>query len=101
MGEGLPTEPPSPRSEIFGEHSGIPGATVSGVSQAGDQFVVTANDGGVYEASVPGGLYDVTASAFGYYSETVKAVEVIADFMSIRDLALQPSPTGTLVGRVI
>ncbi|MGA9348789.1 MAG: S8 family serine peptidase, partial [Anaerolineae bacterium] len=78
----------------------IPGARVSGVSQAGDQFTATTNDAGVYEVAVPGSLYEVTASAFGYYSKTVRAVEVITDFMSIQDFALQPSPTGTLVGRV-
>jgi uncharacterized repeat protein (TIGR01451 family) len=79
----------------------IPGATVSGASQGGDRFMVTTDDVGVYEVAVPGGFYDVTASAFGYYSQTVRAVEVIADFMSIRDLVLQPAPTGTLAGRVI
>ncbi len=78
----------------------LPAATVHGVSQAGDQFVASTNEAGVYEVSVPGGLYDVTATAFGYYSQTVRAVEVITGFMSIRDLALQPSPTGTLAGRV-
>lgn len=78
----------------------IPGAMVSGVSQAGDQFIATTDEAGVYEVAVPGGFYDVTASAFGYYSETVEAVEVITGFMSIHDFALQPSPTGTLVGRV-
>ncbi len=101
MGEGLPTGPPPPRAETFGERAGIPGATVSGVSQAHAQFIVTTDDAGVYEVSVPGGLYDVTASAFGYYSETVRAVEVITGFMSVHYLTLQPSPTGTLAGRVL
>jgi uncharacterized repeat protein (TIGR01451 family) len=80
--------------------AGIPGATVSGVSQAGNQFISSADDAGIYSVAVPGGLYEVTASAFGYYSETVRAVEVITDFMSIQDFALLPSPAGTLVGRV-
>ncbi len=83
-----------------GGGASIAKATVSGVSQAGDQFIVTADDAGVYEVSVPGGLYDVTASAFGYYSETVKAVEVVTGFMSVQDLVLPPSPTGTLAGWV-
>jgi len=81
--------------------AGIPEATVSGVSQAGDRFVATTDEAGVYEVSVPGGFYDVTASAFGYYSHTVKAVEVVTGFMSVQDLTLQPSPTGTLAGRVL
>ena len=78
----------------------IPGATVSGVSQAGDRFVATADATGTYAVSVPGGFYDVTASAFGYLSATVQGVEVITGYMSMRDLALKPAPTGTLSGRV-
>jgi uncharacterized repeat protein (TIGR01451 family) len=78
----------------------LPGAIVSGVSQAGDRFVATTDATGVYTVSVPGGLYEVTASAFGYLSATVKAVEVITGYMSIRDLALEPAPQGTLSGRV-
>ncbi len=88
-----------------GDGASIAKATVSGVSQAGGvptelAFIVTADDAGVYEVSVPGGLYDVTASAFGYYSETVKAVEVVTGFMSVQDLVLPPYPTGTLAGWV-
>ncbi len=82
------------------QSTGIPDAVVSGVSQGGDRFTTTTNDAGVYEVSVPGGLYDVTASAFGYYSETVKGIEVVTGFMSVQDLALQPTPTGALAGRV-
>jgi len=83
-----------------GGGASIAKATISGASQAGDEFIVTADDAGVYEVSVPGGLYDVTASAFGYRSETVKAVEVVTGFMSVQDLVLSPSPTGILAGRV-
>jgi len=100
-----PTSNPSARLRTGFQLPAIPGATVSGASQAGDvptglAFIVTADDTGVYEVSVPGGLYDVTASAFGYHSETVKAVEVVTGFMSVQDLVLSPSPTGTLAGRV-
>ncbi len=96
LGEGLPTEPP---------RAGIPGATVSGVSRTGDvptelAFVATADATGTYAVSVPGGFYDVTASAFGYLSATVQGVEVVTGYMSMRDLALKPAPTGTLSGRV-
>ncbi|MFQ6059402.1 MAG: S8 family serine peptidase, partial [Anaerolineae bacterium] len=80
--------------------TGIPGATVNGVNQAGDRFVTTTDATGIYTVSVPYGFYDVTASAFGYLSATVKAVEVITDYMSMRDLALEPSPTGALSGQV-
>ena len=80
----------------------LPEATVSGVSQSvlTDTFTATADATGTYTVSVPGGFYDVTASAFGYLSTTMKDVEVITGYMSIRDLALEPSPKGTLSGRV-
>ncbi|MGD2105271.1 MAG: S8 family serine peptidase, partial [Anaerolineae bacterium] len=78
----------------------ISGATVSGINLAGDQFMATTNEAGVYVVSVPGGFYDVTATAFGYLSATVQGVEVITGYMSLRDLALKPAPTGTLSGRV-
>ncbi len=78
----------------------IPEATVSGVSQAGDKFIATTDATGTYAVSVPGGFYDVTASAFGYLSATAQGVEVITGYMSMRDLALKPAPTGTLSGRV-
>ncbi|HID86658.1 MAG TPA: hypothetical protein EYP55_04680, partial [Anaerolineae bacterium] len=82
--------------------TGVPisGATVSGVSQVGDQFIATTDATGTYTVSVPGGLYDVTASAFGYLPTVVKRVEVIRGYMSIRDLTLEPAPLGTLTGRV-
>jgi uncharacterized repeat protein (TIGR01451 family) len=79
----------------------VPGATVSGVSQAGDRFMATTDATGTYTVSVPGGFYDVTASAFGYLSATVQGVEVITGYMSMRDLALKPTPHGTLSGWVM
>jgi uncharacterized repeat protein (TIGR01451 family) len=79
----------------------IPGATVSGVSQAGDQFSTTTDATGTYTVSVPGGFYDVTASAFGYLPTTMKEVQVITGYMSMRDLYLEPAPVGILSGRVM
>jgi len=78
----------------------IPGATVSGVSQAGDRFVTTTDATGTYTVSVPGGLYDLTAGAFGYLPAKVEGVQVITGYMSMRDLTLKPAPQGTLSGRV-
>ena len=78
----------------------ITDSLVSGVSQAGDRFVTATDATGTYTVSVPGGVYEVTASAFGYLSATVRGVEVITGYMSMRDLYLETAPTGTLRGRV-
>ena len=82
------------------QSTGIPGAAVSGVSVAGDRFVTATDATGTYTVSVPGGLYEVTASAFGYLSATVEQVQVIMGYMSMRDLYLKPAPVGTLSGWV-
>jgi len=96
----VPTSNPSARLRTGLQLPTIPGATVGGVSQIGDQFTTTTDATGTYTVSVPGGFYDVTASAFGYLSATVESVEVITGYMSMRDLALKPAPQGTLSGRV-
>jgi uncharacterized repeat protein (TIGR01451 family) len=80
----------------------LAGATVVGLShiQAADNFTTTTDATGVYTVSVPAGLYDVTASAFGYLPATVRHVSVIKGFMSVRDLALSPAPQAVLSGSV-
>jgi len=80
----------------------LAGATVVGIShiQAADNFTTTTDATGVYTVSVPSGLYDVTASAFGYLPATVRNVSVIRGFMSVRDLALPPAPKAVLSGSV-
>jgi uncharacterized repeat protein (TIGR01451 family) len=80
----------------------LAGATVVGLShiQAADNFTTTTDATGVYTVSVPSGLYDVTASAFGYLPATVRNVSVSKDFMSVRDLTLPPAPKGVLSGIV-
>ena len=80
----------------------LAGATVVGLShiQAADNFTTTTDATGIYTVGVPSGLYDVTASAFGYLPATVRNVSVIKDFMSVRDLTLSPAPKGVLSGIV-
>ncbi|MBM3135832.1 MAG: DUF11 domain-containing protein, partial [Chloroflexi bacterium] len=80
----------------------LAGATVVGIShiQAADNFTTTTDATGVYTVSVPAGLYDITASAFGYLPATVRNVSVIKGFMSVRDLTLSPAPQAVLSGSV-
>ncbi|MDT8307089.1 MAG: carboxypeptidase regulatory-like domain-containing protein [Anaerolineae bacterium] len=46
------------------------------------------------------GTYDVTASKFGYISETATGVEITVDATTVQDFALQPAPSGSLSGTV-
>ncbi len=47
------------------------------------------------------GIYDVTANASGYISETKTNQEVIAGETTIVNFSLEPIPTGTITGTVI
>jgi hypothetical protein len=52
---------------------------------------------GRYAAFVPGGTYDVVASAPGYVTQIVAGVTVIAGAGTVQDIALQPDATGVAV----
>ncbi|MEZ5194516.1 MAG: carboxypeptidase regulatory-like domain-containing protein [Nocardioides sp.] len=60
----------------------------------------TTNAAGHYSIRMPVGTYDVTASAFGYYPETVASVVVDDGVTVTQDFALDPQPTVTLSGTV-
>ena len=56
--------------------------------------------GGWYTFSVAAGTYDVTTTRFGYLSQTVQDVEVIAHTTTQLDFKLAPSPTTMAVGQI-
>jgi len=70
-------------------------------SFVGSRWSTGADAAGHYSINVPGGVYDLTARAFGYETATVAGVEVITGFRSIRDVWLKPAPTGSLRGQVV
>ena len=75
----------------------IPGALVSATSKDGVGRGKTATDpSGRYSLPLPPGLYNVTASAFGYYSQTVTNIAVLTGTTTTVDFSLQPMLTGTL-----
>lgn len=59
------------------------------------------NASGVYSIRMPVGTYDVTASAFGYYPETVPGIVVDDGVTVTQDFALDPQPLVTLSGTVV
>ena len=73
----------------------IPGARIEVGS-----FTSFAQEDGTYGLNVPVDTYDVTASAFGYASQTANSVEVIEATTTVQDFALDPVSTAILDGAV-
>jgi N-acetylneuraminic acid mutarotase len=55
---------------------------------------------GHYMLTLPVGTYDVTASAFGYVSQTANGVAITDGVTTTRDFALTPAPSHTVSGHV-
>lgn len=77
-------------------------ATVTGTSTANpeDRFMVRTQSDGEYSVAVPEGRYSIEVTAFGYESRTIRGVDVVAGFLSLRDIELDRKPTGTVAGQV-
>jgi len=73
----------------------IPGARV----EIGP-YTTYAQADGTYGMNLPVDTYDVTASAFGYASQTANDIEVIETTTTVQDFALDPLPTSILAGEV-
>jgi subtilisin family serine protease len=56
---------------------------------------------GTYSIAVAPSVYTLTASAFGYLSQTQINVMVLTDTITRRDFSLTPLPTGSAVGHLI
>jgi len=89
-------------SPLFGEgylegtvtdaSSGDPllGVTVTIVNQESSAQTTAGTDSsGYYTKTLSVGLYDVTAEASGYYSQTASGVEILADEVTTQDFALE------------
>ncbi|MGD9030737.1 MAG: S8 family serine peptidase, partial [Anaerolineae bacterium] len=81
--------------------SPIAGARVTASTRGdgGGGTSVTASDG-TYRLGLAPGIYDLTASAFGYQSVTLQGIRVISDTAIVKDFALTPQPGGSLHVRV-
>jgi hypothetical protein len=66
------------------------GVTVTIVNQESSAQTTAGTDSsGYYTKTLPGGLYEVTAEANGYYSATASSVEIFADEATTQDFALE------------
>lgn len=55
----------------------------------GSQTTASTDPSGYYTKTFSVGLYDVTAEASGYYSQTASGVEILADEVITQDFALE------------
>jgi uncharacterized repeat protein (TIGR01451 family) len=76
----------------------IPNATI----QAVGPFVLdtTTNTSGEYSLIAPQGSYEVTASAYSYFSQTVSGIEIIEAETTIQNFSLTSAPTYLVSGIV-
>ncbi len=98
----FPSCTPAPHGTLTGavtnasSSAPIPGASV----QAG-VFSTITNASGVYTfASLPVGTYNVTASAFGFASQTASGVPITGGNTTVQDFALAPAPSHQVSGHV-
>jgi N-acetylneuraminic acid mutarotase len=75
----------------------VAGATIT-VQPLGASTTTAAD--GTYSILLPVGTYDVTASAFGYTSQTANGVVITDGGTTTQDFALVASPSGSLSGTV-
>ncbi|HZY43734.1 MAG TPA: S8 family serine peptidase [Anaerolineae bacterium] len=75
-------------------------ATIQAQSMVNTSGVASTDALGQYALNLLPSTYTLTASAFGYVSQTVSGVNVITNAVTRHDFSLPPLPTGTVQGRV-
>ncbi|MFQ5594331.1 MAG: S8 family serine peptidase [Anaerolineae bacterium] len=80
----------------------IPSAQIAGTSTTSpeDQFTTRSASDGEFSVSVPQGRYAVEIQAFGYQPATIGNIQVVAGFLTLRNIELKRLPTGTVAGQV-
>ncbi|RME65397.1 MAG: hypothetical protein D6790_01890, partial [Caldilineae bacterium] len=66
----------------------------------GERFQGRADAQGVYSLTVPGGVYHVTFSAWGYTDTVLTSHQVVSHALTLADVTLQPQPRALLQGVV-
>ena len=77
----------------------VVGATIHAVGP--DDRTTTTADDGTYTLRLPVGTYSVTASSFGYASQTADGVDISEGNTTTHDFALVAAPSGSLHGHVL
>jgi subtilisin family serine protease len=77
----------------------LQGATVTALRTSdSDLYRFITGSNGTYSMTVRAGTYDLTASAFGYASQTVSGVVVMSDTSPVQNFTLTPLTTYALSG---
>ena len=82
------------------DSSPIQGAQVRAVAGITQTLATLSDTSGIYSIQAPVGVYTLTASAFGYYPQTLQDVEVFADLVTTRNFTLDPAPFQIISGVV-
>lgn len=77
-----------PTAALIGQGSDLP-------------FTTATNAQGHYSLTVPAGVYQLSASAWGYVTGTFASQYVVANTSSVADFALQPLPTREIQGTIV
>jgi N-acetylneuraminic acid mutarotase len=78
----------------------VSGDPIGGATVNANGFSTTTDANGFYQFVLAVGIYDVTASAYGYFSQTVNGVTVTEGGVTTQDFALDPAPSVTVQGIV-
>lgn len=80
---------------------GIANASVVAIRRDEEVTVtVQSQSNGEYSTPIPPGLYDVTADAFGYNSETISGVSIFTDVQTRLNITLTTQPVGQVYGMI-
>ena len=80
--------------------AGIGNASVQAASSPTQTFSTVSNSSGYYTLTLPVGTYTVTASAYGYQSNSISGVEVFSDTVTVQDIPLTPATLYMVSGTV-
>ncbi len=78
--------------------SGISSALISATSSPTQTVDTTTGISGTYSMTLPADIYTVTASAYGYQSQTATNVEIISGTATVQDFTLTPVALYTVTG---
>lgn len=83
-------------------HNGIPlpGAAITITTPQGKALHYESDESGFYQAALYPGRYQITVTAFGFYSQTVSGLLVSNGQTTNRSFVLTPLPSGTIQGVV-
>jgi len=104
--EGVKALTQGPSGQIVGKitdsstGAGIAGVDVTATAASGDQFTATTGADGGYDLYAPDGTYTVTATEFGYPTQTVDDVAVAVNESVTENFVLTALPRETVSGYV-